>query len=156
MSSEDQPMPSGQCACGKVRFDISGTPLFRLRCHCTVCQRFNRAPFADVVVFRAADVALPAEGTVDFRAYKSPPNVQRGRCKACGQAVFERFETAFLPKLRFVPAALMNPDDLPEVGFDGFYERRVRDISGDTPRHKGFWASQWAFLRLWNAKRSGR
>ncbi|MEN1726936.1 MAG: GFA family protein [Pseudomonadota bacterium] len=149
-------MSTGHCGCGNVSFEISGQPLFRMRCHCTICQRFNQAPFADVVIFRADDVGLPAEGTVDYQSYKAPPNVQRGRCAACGQAAFERFEMALFPKLRMVPAALLPSDELPDVRFDAFYDKRVRDIEDNKPKHEGFWASQRAFLQLWRASRAGK
>jgi hypothetical protein len=147
-------MSTCQCACGTVCFEITGQPLFRMRCHCTICQRFNGAPFGDVVIFRAGDVVLPAGSAIDYRSYKAPPNVQRGRCSSCGQAAVERFESVLFPKLRMVPAALLDPDQLPAVSFDAFYDKRVRDIGDNSPKHEGFWPSQWAFFRVWKASRS--
>ena len=41
------------CSCGEVEFTISSKPLFRGYCHCTICQRFNDAPYADITVFTA-------------------------------------------------------------------------------------------------------
>lgn len=139
-------MSSAQCTCGNVSFDIQGQPRFRARCHCTICQRFNTAPFGDIVVFRADDVELPAAGTVDFQTYRAPPNVRRGVCSSCNQPVLERFESPLFPKLRFVPAALMDPGDLPEVSFDVFYERRVADIDDGRPKYTGYIRSQAAFM----------
>jgi len=146
-------MVRSHCACGEVCLEITGKPLFRMRCHCTICQRFNEAPFGDVVIFRGRDVGLPGGDGIDYQTYKAPPNVQRGRCGACGQPVVERFETKPFPRLRMVPAALLDAEQLPAVSFDAFYSRRLRDIPDDKPKHKGFWASQWAFFRAWQATR---
>jgi len=139
-------MQSAHCSCGNVRFDLRAEPRFRARCHCTICQRFNQAAFADIVVFRARDVELPEGGTVDFQTHRPPPNVQRGVCSSCAQPVLERFESVFFPRLRFVPAALMKPADLPEVSFDLFYERRVADIDDGRPKYSGYIRSQAAFM----------
>ena len=79
------------CSCGNVAFDVQGTPLFRILCHCTICQRFNDAAFADVVVYSAAAVGEPAAGSVEFDTYKPPPNVQRGKCAQCHQPAIEKF-----------------------------------------------------------------
>jgi hypothetical protein len=139
-------MFSAQCGCGTVRFRILGTPRFRARCHCTICQRFNQSAFGDIVVFRAGDVELPEDGAVDFQTYRPPPNVQRGVCSSCAQPVLERFESFFFPGLRFVPAALISPAELPEVGFDVFYEHRVADIDDGRPKYTGYLRSQVAFM----------
>ena len=47
------------CSCGTTSFQTLGAPLFRILCHCTLCQQFHEAPFADILVHRAEDVALP-------------------------------------------------------------------------------------------------
>ena len=78
-------------------------PLFRIRCHCTICQQYNNAPFGDVLVFRAKDVSLPPTDTVDYKTYKPPPNVKRGQCAACQQAAVEVFDAPLMPKLVMVP-----------------------------------------------------
>ena len=139
-------MNAARCACGQVSFGLRGEPRFRARCHCTICQRFNQAPFGDIVVFRARDVDLPDDETVEFQTYRAPPNVRRGVCSSCRQPVLERFESPLFPRLRFVPAALIRPDDLPRVSFDVFYERRVADIDDGHPKYTGYIRSQSAFM----------
>ena len=134
------------CACGHVAFDVTGPPLFRILCHCTICQAFNRAAFADVVVHAAKSVQLPATGTVEFGTYKPPPNVQRGKCAKCGQAAIEVFKAPLLPALTIVPAGMFNETAaLPTPVAHIFYNRRLEDADDHWPKHQGFIRSQLAF-----------
>jgi hypothetical protein len=102
------------CSCGATSFQTLGMPLFRFFCHCTICQRFNDAPFADILVFRAEDVALPPPGTVIFDTYRPPPNVQRGKCATCGQPAVTVFTARFLPRLVTVPRPMFKSDAHPQ------------------------------------------
>ena len=143
------------CSCGAASIKASGTPLFRVLCHCTICQRFNDAAFADVIVYRAKDVELPQAGVVNFDTYKPPPNVQRGKCASCGQPAVEVFAAPVLPKLVMVPRAMFGsaanpPPPLAHI----FYDKRVSDAEDALPKHEGFVRSQLAFLKyLWSASR---
>lgn len=137
------------CSCGNATFEVRGAPLFRVFCHCTICQRYNGAPFADVVVYAASDVATPPAGSVEYTAYKPPPNVQRGKCVACGDAAIEQFAAPLFPKLTMVPAARhADAEALPEPLMHMFYDKRITDADDDLPKRSGFLASQLAFVRL--------
>jgi hypothetical protein len=117
-------------------------------CHCTLCQRFHEAPFADVLVHRADDVAVPQAEAVDFETFKPPPNVQRGRCKTCGQPVAALFNAPILPRLVMVPSATFRSDaDLPNPAAHIFYDKRVVDVEDPYPKHQGYLRSQAAFLK---------
>ena len=141
------------CSCGAVQFH-AGTPLLRILCHCTICQRFNEVPYADVLVFRAQDVAHPPAETINFAAYKPPPNVQRGKCVSCDQAAIEVFRAPALPKLTMVPRPMARSDvELPAPVAHIFYENRVSDADDKYPRHEGFVRSQLAFLKYYLAAR---
>lgn len=37
---------NGGCRCGRVRFAVSGSPLFSSACHCTGCQRMSSSAFS--------------------------------------------------------------------------------------------------------------
>ena len=143
------------CTCSATRFHATDEPLFRILCHCTICQRFNAAPFADVLVYRIEDVALPAGGVVNFDTYRPPPNVQRGRCAACQQAAVEVFTAPLLPKLVMVPRGMFQPGaTLPGPVAHIFYDKRVSDAEDALPRYEGYVRSQLAFLKhLWSARR---
>ncbi len=144
------------CPCGNARLKIHAPPRFWMYCHCTVCQRFNQAPFADVLIYRARDVDRPELGAVEYDTYKPPPNVQRGKCVVCGAAAVETFRAPLLPKLTMVPRAMLPADaDLPEPVAHFFYETRVGDADDELPRHEGFLPSQWAFLKKLLMSRGG-
>lgn len=143
------------CSCGATSFQAVGAPQFRVLCHCTICQRFNGAPFADVLVFRAEDIKLPPSGVVDFDTYKPPPNVQRGKCATCDQPALEVFAAPILPKLVMVPRPMFGSDaELPSPVAHIFYEKRVSDAEDSWPKHRGYLRSQVAFLKhLLSARR---
>lgn len=147
-----------RCACGNTTFSVLTPPLFRMLCHCTICQRFNEAPFADVIVYDAAGVEQPAPGTVIFGTYKPPPNVQRGKCASCGKPAIEKFEAPLFPKLTMVPSTMFSAEAvLPAPVAHIFYDTRVADADDALPKHLGFLASQLSFGKyLLSAKLFGR
>ncbi|MDJ0909847.1 MAG: GFA family protein [Woeseiaceae bacterium] len=148
MSTSDKPIDC-TCACGATTFTTSAAPLFRLICHCTICQRFNDAAYGDVAVFRAKDVDTPAEGSVRYERMRRPPNVQRGSCASCGAAAIELFHTPLMPSLTMVPVQNFGAaETLPEPAAHIFYETRVCDATDDLPKYEGYWSSQLLFGRL--------
>ena len=136
-----------QCDCGQVSLDISGPPLFRIVCHCSICRAYNEAPYADLLVYRARDVSLPEPGLVRARAWRPPPNVRRGTCTRCGKPALERFRAPPLPSLTMFSSANLQ-GALPPVAAHMFYDSRIADVDDGLPRHSGYWPSQWAFLKL--------
>ena len=122
--------------------------MFRIICHCTLCQRHTDSAFADVVVFRAKDVGTPPEGSVDYETLRPPPNVQRGTCTSCGAPAIEQFRAPLFPKLTMVPAKNIEAKEmLPEPAAHIFYKTRVCDAEDDLPRYEGYWGSQMLFMR---------
>lgn len=137
------------CSCGATKFDVTGSPLFRVICHCTICQRFNEAPFADVTVFRAKNVNAPPAKMVDYETYRRPPNLQRGKCVNCSGAAIELFSAPLLPKLIIIPSENFTSGELlPEPSGHIFYERRESDVQDGLPKYCGYWRSQRAFGRF--------
>lgn len=136
------------CQCGHARFSLTAEPRLRFICHCTLCQRFNGAPQADIAIFRRDEVALTDPSTVEFKRYKSPPAVDRGRCRACDQPFVEYLTLPLLPSLAFVPVAVLEGVmTLPEPAMRLFYDKRVQDADDDLPRFSGVFASQLAATR---------
>jgi hypothetical protein len=99
-------------------------------------------------VFRARDVDLPKDNVVEFRTYRPPPAVQRGKCISCGAPTVELVRLPALPKLTIVPSATFsNPALLPAPSIHLFYDRRVADIEDNLPKYSGYWRSQLAISR---------
>jgi hypothetical protein len=136
------------CPCGASRLDVSGRPLVRLLCHCTICQAFNGRPYADVMAFWAGSVALQSGHKVEFKRYRPPPAARRGHCRSCSAPVVEFFRLAPFVHLAFVPSRLF-PDQaaLPPPALHIFYHRRLSDIADDLPKVSGYWPSELAVAR---------
>ncbi|MEM7612920.1 MAG: GFA family protein [Pseudomonadota bacterium] len=121
-------------------------PLFRLLCHCSICQQFNDSAFADVVVFRAAAVQQPDASKIRFDTYRPPPNVQRGKCTICERPAIEVFEAPLAPSLIMIPQPMfVDNAALPDPVAHIFYESRVDDINDALPKYSGYFRSQLAF-----------
>lgn len=137
-----------QCPCGATRFTVTGKPLLRALCHCTICQSFNQSPYADITVFSNGQVDLPDNHPVEFKEYRKPPAVQRGKCAGCGNPAIEYLRLPILPDIVFVPSAnFADQALLPAPSLHIFYDSRVADIQDDLPRYQGYWPSQAAFTR---------
>jgi hypothetical protein len=137
------------CGCGASRLLIHSEGRARLLCHCSICQRFNDAPFADVVIFRREEAVLADASTVDFQRYKSTMAVDRGKCRACAQPFIEYLKLPLVPAMAFVPAAVLGDAiTLPPPALRLFYDKRVADVDDELPRYSGFLSSQVAATRL--------
>lgn len=137
------------CECGYVSFEISGSPLFRLFCHCTICQEFNDAPFADIVVYKPSQISELQEERVKFNRLKPPPNVQRGKCTKCDKPIIEQFAALVFPSLTIVPASVhQDTSSLPDSAVHIFYDKRLSDSDDSLPKHSGFISSQFAFCKF--------
>jgi hypothetical protein len=74
----------GGCACGKVRFEASGTPYRVGVCHCLTCRKAHGAPFNFYAVFPIDAVTVSGEVT----AFASSEHSQRYSCASCGAPVY--------------------------------------------------------------------
>lgn len=137
-----------QCECGQTQVEVHGKPIIRAYCHCQNCQAFNQAPFADVAVFYADDVVMPAKELVEYKSYGGAVvAVPRGKCRQCGKAAIETMKIPGLKPMVLIPAAnFSEPDFLPQPKLHMFYHRRVADISDDLPKYSGFLRSQLGFV----------
>ena len=137
----------GQCRCGNIRFKIKSEPLLRVICHCEICQEFNGAPFADILIFDKKNVELIHEEGLEFKSYTNPPLVQRGKCKECGAPAIENFTFPLMPSLVIVPSSnVMNESFLQAPAFHSFYHRRQSEAHDDIPKYSGFVRSQLMFM----------
>ncbi|NRB42673.1 MAG: GFA family protein [Pseudomonadales bacterium] len=133
------------CQCGDAKFTVQGEPIVRMFCHCTICQEFNDSAYSDVSIFLSKDISFDDKEKVNFKKYKSPPAVQRGKCITCNKAVIEFLNLPLFPALTIIPSENIPAGQfLIEPSTHIFYHRRVEDINDDLPKCSGFIQSQMA------------
>lgn len=79
-------MIKGSCLCGKVRFEISGTPSSLSYCHCSRCRK-AAGVFSAVIIGKAEDFQLLAGEEVIGRYRGSDAKFARCFCKECGTSL---------------------------------------------------------------------
>ena len=100
---------TGGCACGAIRYEVSGEPMVMVDCQCRQCQRTSGGGHTSNMTFQGAEVKLTGEasrfettgdgGTVKSSAF----------CPVCGSPVYMTFPA--MPDIFIVrPASLDEPD----------------------------------------------
>ena len=85
-------MLRGSCLCGKVKYQLRGTPAAMYYCHCGMCRKATGSSFATNIVVRAKDFTL-VSGDEVLGAFESSPNFRRHFCKACGSPIYSQRES---------------------------------------------------------------
>lgn len=138
----------GTCTCGQVEFKTGGRPLFRAICHCSICQRFNKADYGDILIYRASHVDQNGCSGIAYSSLKQPPLLARGTCTGCGLPALEKLNIPLFPRLMLIPVArIVEQAELPRPDFHIFYNHRVRDAADDLPKSSGYLPSQMRFAR---------
>jgi hypothetical protein len=84
------PQPGG-CACGKLRYRLTGAPLLAYACHCHVCQARSGSAFALSLVVRSADLVLFGDAPEVRRSTSSwGREVNHSFCPECRTRLFGR------------------------------------------------------------------
>lgn len=144
------------CGCGKAVVVVAGPFMGRVRCHCTICQKANRAAYADSTILLAKHVPLDRVENVRFETMKEPPALQRGFCRSCGCFLVGYGRYWRFLSLAFVPAVLYPCEvQLPEPAMHVFYDSRIADVADELPKY-GQWPSNLAVLRAILTTRFGR
>ena len=104
----------GGCACGHVRYRLTGKPLVVNACHCTWCQRETGTSFALNAMIEADRVQMLA-GEVEV--IDTPSNSGKGqkisRCPKCRIALWSNYSGAG-EAVRFVRVGTLDdPDRFP-------------------------------------------
>ena len=92
----------GGCACGELRYRLTGSPMIVHCCHCTECQTLSGGAFA-VNALIEADRVETLRGVVEpvVVPTESGKGQQIWRCPACKVAVWSNYGGT-ADKLRFV------------------------------------------------------
>jgi len=93
--ADGDPVLSGGCACGAVRYTVRGTPIFVNNCHCTLCQK-QTGSTSVVNMFFETERLMQHSGETTRHAVKSGSGGDHVivRCAACGTAMW-----SFYPRL---------------------------------------------------------
>ena len=119
---------TGGCACGAIRYEISGEPIFQNHCQCRDCQRRSGTGHGSWLTFPArAEMTISGEAT-EWEVAADNGNVKsHAFCPICGTSVYLRF--AAMPELIAVAAgSLDDPDRLAPQALT----YRVRGLAWDT------------------------
>jgi hypothetical protein len=107
MTPATQPVLTGGCQCGAVRFALSAAPAKISICHCRMCQKAAGAPFASFAEVERGDFAWTRGKPSAFR---SSSLAERDFCTACGTPLsFRRIDGS---KIEIMTGAFDRPDRL--------------------------------------------
>jgi len=88
MPETRQPLHTGGCQCGAVRYALYAEPTNPHVCHCRMCQKAFGNYFAPLAGVSLGDLAW-VKGTPGV--FKSSEAVERGFCRDCGTPLFFRY-----------------------------------------------------------------
>lgn len=98
---------TGGCACGAIRYEIPGEPMFSNDCQCRDCQRKSGTGHGSYMTFpRRMDVKLRGEAKHWDMVADSGNVKTRAFCPTCGSPVYLMF--AAMPELFTVHAASLD------------------------------------------------
>lgn len=106
----DQGALRGRCNCGAVRYEIAGSPLAVIACHCTSCRRQSGAAFSVNLVVRADTMSIAGElaSWLDPDTESGAP-IERQFCGTCGSPI--RSVPTAAPKMIALKAGTLdNPE----------------------------------------------
>ena len=84
---------TGGCACGAIRYEFEGEPLFVHACHCTDCQRASGTAFGITMLVEARDFrVVSGEPGAAALTGGSGAAKQSFFCPQCGGWLFGRTE----------------------------------------------------------------
>jgi hypothetical protein len=96
---------TGGCACGAIRYEISGQPLFQNHCQCRDCQRWSGTGHGSYLTFPGL-VKLHGEATHWDVAGDSGNVKTHSFCPTCGSPVY--LTSAAMPNFFAVHAASLD------------------------------------------------
>jgi hypothetical protein len=98
---------SGGCACGAIRYEIAGEPIFENHCQCSDCQRRSGTGHGSYLTFpRRAEVTVTGDAKTWRVAADSGNEKIHAFCPTCGTPVYLTF--AAMPELIAIPATSLD------------------------------------------------
>jgi hypothetical protein len=105
----------GECFCGAVQVEVSGTPEAMGYCHCRSCRSWSGGPVNAFTLWKPEAVRI-TKGAEDLATFQKSPLSQRQFCRKCGGHLMANHPplglvdvfSATLPTLKFSPAVHVN------------------------------------------------
>jgi len=97
---------TGGCACGAIRYEISGEPLVSNDCQCRDCQRESGTGHSSHMTFPRAGVRLQGQARLWDIVGDSGNVKTRAFCPTCGSPVYMTF--AAMPDVFTIRAASLD------------------------------------------------
>ncbi len=97
---------SGGCLCGRVRYTVTGDPVFSGLCHCRNCQRYTGSSFEAVIAFPTPSVSVQGELKTYNDTGDSGQPVRRNFCPNCGSGIIAQADV--LPGVTIVLAGTLD------------------------------------------------
>jgi hypothetical protein len=98
---------TGGCACGAIRYECSGTPMFSANCYCRDCQRSSGTAFSSLLIVpKTALKLLRGEPRYHEVTADSGKKLSRGFCQTCGSPLFSQPEV--MPEAIGIKAASLD------------------------------------------------
>ncbi len=151
----------GGCACGSVRYRVTGAALFVHCCHCTWCQRETGSAFALNAMIETSLVELVAGETEAIDTPSASGNGQRiVRCPTCRIAVWSHYNLSG-KAISFVRAGTLDDRHLmaPDVHIYTSTRRPWVRLGDDVPVFEEFYDPRTTWpeevMRRYRAARSG-
>lgn len=102
-------MPTGQCHCGAIRYEMPADVIYHALCHCSDCRHHAGAPM--VAWALVPQDAVTVTGTP--KIYASSDNAQRHFCGDCGSSLFYTNGVMFPGMIDIQTATLDDPGAIP-------------------------------------------
>jgi hypothetical protein len=98
---------TGGCACGAIRYEISGEPMFSNDCQCRDCQRKSGTGHGSYLTFPSRSAVKLEGGATHWDLVGDSGNVKtRAFCPTCGSPVYLTF--AAMPDLFTIHAGSLD------------------------------------------------
>jgi len=97
---------TGGCACGAVRYEISGEPVFMNHCRCRDCQHKSGTGHGSYLTFKREGAKLSGEATLWDIVADSGNVKTRAFCPTCGSPLYLTFKA--MPDFIAVHAASLD------------------------------------------------
>ena len=82
-------MLQGSCLCGKVRYEIRGSPEVMYYCHCGMCRKASGSSFATNMLVHDVDFVITA-GQALIKGFQSSAGERRHFCSRCGSPIYSK------------------------------------------------------------------